>query len=57
MSEYRRLQMYAVLIGVALVVVNTITAYLTGLSAFNVAFIVLGLIVIALRGDLAGGTQ
>lgn len=54
MMRYRRLQHWAMAIGFALVITNGVVGYLTGLSVVNIIFGGLGLVIILLRGDLAG---
>lgn len=53
-DQYRRYQHYAMLVGFALVLLNGVLASISGPSAHNYIFGGLGLVVILLRGDLAG---
>lgn len=55
-DRYKQHQHYAILIGFALVLLNGIVAAVVGGSAYNYIFAGLGLVMILLRGDLAGKT-
>mgnify|MGYP006284075621 CR=1 FL=1 len=54
MSRYGRLRIYAVLCGLGLLAINGTAIAFTGFDWWNAPFILLGLVVLVVGGDLAG---
>lgn len=54
MSRYGRLRIYAIIAGFLLVLINGTAIAFSGPSVLNVPFLLLGLAVIVVGGDLAG---
>lgn len=52
--NYRRLQQTAVATGIILMLLNGFTMVYFGITSVRAVFFLLGLVVVLLRGDLAG---